>query len=157
MSGSEGKHDSESGMIDEDLTLDHVRECWEFVHAASPEDVVRRLARAEASTRLHRRRCLQGDRGQEEQLDEMEAYALGLIGGMMPDAIKGREMVSRLREQSKNRRGEHKVQPEQLKSEVRAAHEKTPTDSWTKACDKVGRKHNISGRQVRRLVPDTRW
>ena len=44
-----------------------------------------------------------------------------------------------------------------LRADVLARHSKSGIASWTAVCQGVGKAHGLSGRQVRRIVPDTKW
>jgi hypothetical protein len=78
---------------------------------------------------------------------------------MEPHAARGRGVLAGARKAGEARRGSRKGPPDDV---LRAAvAEKrirsTPGASWTAITDRVGSDHALSGKTVRRRVPDTRW
>lgn len=98
-----------------------------------------------------------------EQWPKVEATARRIVQSIqamevhrraLPHTIRGLKV---LRAASKGGKYERSKGPtdDQLRREVLALHE--GRRSWTEACRAVGRAHSLTGRTVRRRVPDTKW
>ena len=85
---------------------------------------------------------------------EAEEFVVELLR-QNPDLIRGMGTI-----ESAAKGGEAARKPvtnEELRAELQAVRRRSIRVSWTDACERVGSRHGLSGRQVRRRVPETRW
>jgi hypothetical protein len=75
-----------------------------------------------------------------------------------PQVRVGRDVLEGAKRAGEAKRGKYRADPDVLRADVLELHERHPDDSWTTVCDFVGRRHGYKGgRQVRNLIPDTKW
>jgi hypothetical protein len=76
-----------------------------------------------------------------------------------PEARRWRQEKKRLRALKGNRKGSSKVAPDAIAQAIRAHHRYGQPRQWTSVTNEVGAKMTprVSGKQVRRLVPELQW